>query len=158
MKIIENFHAGKQIEIYILNTSLCCSILTVISHRPIRRHESRQETMASRSRVEAAEMEINWQIWDITGVKSTGSSDGLNGVGLKRCECKGQLLGFWAMAVGGYCAVAEIGNSERWPGLREDHEFSLTHADFEVSLKHPREDVKSVQEPDLDSKTSRSFQ
>lgn len=55
-------------------------------------------------------------------------------------------------------ATAEIGNTERWASLREDHEFSLTRADFEVSLKHPRGDVKSVQEPDLDSKTSRSFQ
>lgn len=54
--------------------------------------------------------------------------------------------------------VPEIGNTERWPVLREDHEFSLTHADSEVSLKLPRENVKFVQEPDLDSKTSSSFQ
>lgn len=54
--------------------------------------------------------------------------------------------------------LTEIGNTERLLVLREDHEFSLTHADFEVSLKHPRENVKSVQEPDLDSKTSSSFQ
>lgn len=54
--------------------------------------------------------------------------------------------------------LTEIGNTERWLVLREDHEFSLTYADSEVSLKHPRENVKFVQEPDLDSKTSRSFQ
>lgn len=35
----------------------------------------------------------------------------------------------------------EIGNTEGWPGLRTDQEFSLAQTDFEVSLRHPRESV-----------------
>lgn len=35
----------------------------------------------------------------------------------------------------------EIGNTEGWPALRTDQEFSLVQADFEVSLRHPRESV-----------------
>lgn len=37
--------------------------------------------------------------------------------------------------------TTEIGNTEGWPGLRTDQEFSLAQADFEVSLRHPRESV-----------------
>lgn len=36
---------------------------------------------------------------------------------------------------------AEIGSTEGWPSLREDQEFSLAQADFEVSLRHPRASV-----------------
>lgn len=49
-------------------TLLSCAC-RAITHSPIRKHESRQDT-GIWTRMEAAEVEINWQIWDITGVKS----------------------------------------------------------------------------------------
>ena len=48
-------------------TLLSCAC-RAITHSPIRKHESRQDT-GIWTRVDAAAVKLNWQIWDSTGVK-----------------------------------------------------------------------------------------